>query len=352
MTYKNRKHREWRTAAVIAAVTMGVVVALLTLPSRAAPAADADGALPDPREMERVEASIDKALEYLRKHQQPDGSWPSSGNREGINAFCLLAFLGRGHEPGRGPYKDVVDRAVTHLLSVQIDTGFFPVQMYDHGLCTLALTEAYGFIPSPSLRKQIQKAVDLIVKSQNAAGGWRYNPQPADADLSVTVMQIVALRSAQNARLEVPQTTIDNAIKYVKMLAAPAGGFGYASPSAGPATSAGGTLSLQLLGQWDDPKTLKGLDYMKTNRAAYAPGQAWFFYANYYAMQAHFQAGGDYWADWHPKVRDALLTTQAEDGSWPGQAEQAYNGPAQCYSTAVGAMCLEVYLHYLPAYQR
>jgi hypothetical protein len=318
----------------------------------AAPAGDADALLPDPREMARVEASIDHALEYLRKEQQADGAWPSANNREGVNAFCLLAFLGRGHEPGRGPYKGVVDRAVAHILSVQIDTGFFPVQMYDHALCTLALTEAYGFLPSPRMRKQIQKAVDLIVKSQNAAGGWRYQPRPGDADLSVTVMQVVALRSAQNARLDVPQATIDKAIKYVKSLAAPTGGFGYASPTASPAQSAAGTLSLQLLGVWDDPDVAKGLDYMKKHRASYTPGQAWYFYGNYYAMQAHFQAGGDYWADWHPKVRDLFLGNQNEDGSWQGYAEQAYNGPANCYSTALGAMCMEVYLHYLPAYQR
>jgi hypothetical protein len=302
--------------------------------------------------MQRVEASIDKALEYLRKTQRADGSWPSANNREGVNALCLLALLGRGHEPGRGPYKGVVDRAVAHILSVQLDTGFFPVQMYDHGLCTLALIEAYGFIPSPQMRRRVQRAVDLIVRSQNPAGGWRYNPVPADADLSVTVMQVVALRAAQNARLDVPQSTIENAVKYVKSVAYPRGGFGYMGGGVAPAVSAGGTLSLQLLGAWDDPAVNKALEYMRANRALYMPGQQWFYYANYYAMQAHFQAGGDYWANWHPTVRDTLLGNQHEDGSWPGYAEQTHNGDARCYSTALGAMCLEVYLHYLPAYQK
>jgi len=38
-----------------------------------------------------------------------------------------------------------------------------------------------------------------IIESQNAEGGWRYNPRPFDADISVTVCQMMALRSAKNA---------------------------------------------------------------------------------------------------------------------------------------------------------
>ena len=78
----------------------------------------------------------------------------------------------------------------------------------------------------------------------------------------------------------------------------------------------------------------------------------YFWYTSYYAMQAHFQAGETQWAAWHPRVRKFLLDTQNEDGSWPGHGEDKFNGPAMTYSTALGAMCLEVYMHYLPAYQR
>jgi squalene cyclase len=316
--------------------------------SRAASPPDSDGLLPDPQSMARIEASIDRALEYLLKVQTPQGNWQTG--RNGVNAFCLLAFLGRGHEPGRGPYRPVVDRAVAYLLTQQRDDGFFPQQMYDHALCTLALIEAYGFIPSVELRKKLQKAVDLIVKCQSPAGGWRYSPAPVDQDLSVTVMQVVALRAAQNARLEVPQKTIDQAIKFVKHCSAPSGGFGYTGPQPGPAMSAAGTLSMQLLGKFDDPSVAGTLAYM--SKVDYKPGLAYFYYASYYAMQAHFQAGGDHWARWHPKARDILLSTQNEDGSWPGHQEEAHNGPTRCYSTSLAAICLGVYLHYLPAYQR
>jgi prenyltransferase beta subunit len=249
----------------------------------------------------------------------------------------------------------VVDRAINYILTKQDATGLFAGSMYDHALCTLAMIEAYGFIPKPQMRQSVQRAVDLIIKAQSPVGGWRYTPSPTDADLSVTVMQVVALRAAQNARLDVPQKTIDQARAYVRACAVAAGGFSY-QPGGGAslAQTAAGSLSLQLLGGYDDPTDMllvtKALDVLKA--AKYGPGIAYQYYTTYYAMQSTFQVGGEYWANWHPRVRQWLLDNQAQDGSFPGTTEAAHNGPAQCYSTAMGAMSLSVYMHYLPAYQR
>lgn len=316
--------------------------------------------LPDPQEMARVEASADRALEYLIGQQEPQGCWPSSyGSNNGVNALCLLAFLGRGHVPGRGPYKGVVDRAVNYILATQQSNGLYSSPnpsngpMYEHGLSTLAMIEAYGQIPTAPMRNSVQRAVDLIVKSQSPLGGWRYQPVPSDADLSVTVMQVVALRAAVNTRLNVPKETMDNALKYVKSCAHPDGGFCYQpgpSGSPAPARTAAGILCMQLLGAFDDPAVTKSLEWMA--KMKYRSGIAYFWYMNYYAMQAHFQAGGQRWASWHPTVRRFLLENQNANGSWEGYTEAKVNGSARCYSTAIGALCLEVYMHFLPAYQR
>ena len=163
-------------------------------------------------------------------------------------------------------------------------------------------------------------------------------------------MQVVALRSAQNARLDVPEQTIEKALAYVKSCAKD-GGFAY-QPGRGPsvAQTAAGCLSMQLLGQFDDPAVAAGLEHLQKQNNS--ESIAYFWYSNYYAMQAHFQAGGKQWETWHPRVRDLLLGLQHDDGSWLGYGEQKHNGPANCYSTAFGAMILEVYMHYLPAYQR
>ena len=349
-------HRKTRQARCIA---VALTVCLTVSPPTPRHGEAVEDLLPDPRQMARVEASVDRALEYLLTQQRPDGSWPcTAGSNHGINGLCLLAFLGRGHVPGRGPYQAVVDRAINHIIATQLDNGLYNPPnrlgsgpMYAHALATLALIEAYGFIPSPEMRTSVQKAVTLIVKSQSPTGGWRYQPVPADADLSVTVMQVVALRAAQNARLDVPKETMEKALAYVRACAHPNGGFGY-QPGGGPneARTAAGLLSIHLLGAFDDPAVKKSLDWLAGRN--YQNGIGYFWYMNYYAMQAHFQAGGEHWTAWHTKVRDFLLENQQPDGSWPGYSEQKYNGPAFCYSTALASLCLEVYMHYLPAYQR
>jgi hypothetical protein len=267
--------------------------------------------------IERVTKSLDRSMEYLRAQQRPDGGWH---NNHAVNGLALLAFMGRGHVPGRGPYQDVLERGKTFLLAnSNKETGFLAYgTMYEHGLATLAMAEMYGMDPDPELEEALRKAVDLIIRCQSPAGGWRYSPTPTDQDLSVSVMQIVAL----------------------------------------PQTSAAGLLSLQLLGHYDDPTIGPTLTYVEsipidwTNQS----GVSYFYYFHYYAMQAQYQAGGKHWNNWHPRIRELLLSKQNEDGSWdvpPGTAEaEGTVGPNKIYWTAMASLVLDVYLHFLPAYQR
>ena len=72
----------------------------------------------------------------------------------------------------------------------------------------------------------------LIVGSQNKEGGWRYLPKVGDADLSVTVTQLMALAAARDAGVDVPKETIDRAIDYVKKSQNGDGGFRYCCKAA------------------------------------------------------------------------------------------------------------------------
>lgn len=342
--------------ALLAGLVVAVTATLAPARERQ-PAAEADA-----RDLLRVEAAVDRGLEYLSTKQDASGSWQHGMSQQpntGINALCLLAFMGRGHVPGRGPYKATVGRAVDALVAAQQPDGLVVRPggnshgpMYEHALATLALIEASGWRTDAAMRECCRKAVAVIVGAQNPEGGWRYQPRPQDADLSVTVMQVVTLRAAQSARFEVPQKTLDDAIVYIKRCAKPEGGFAY-QPGQGVknAQSAAGALSLELLGLHDDPDVAKALESLQ--KRDYRPQMdEYFHYMNYYAMQAHFQAGEAQWALWSPRVRTLLLEGQNADGSWPGWGEERINGPAKNYSTAMGAITLEVYMHYLPAYQR
>ena len=49
--------------------------------------------------------------------------------------------------------------------------------------------------PRRDLREKLSRAVKLIIDTQNEDGGWRYQPQRREADLSVTVCEVMALRT-------------------------------------------------------------------------------------------------------------------------------------------------------------
>jgi hypothetical protein len=356
-----------------------LVFALTGLLSRAQdkkPAAPEDTApLTETRVIERVNAATDRALDYLESKQikQGDnaGAWSTN---QAFNAVAMLAFLSSGHTPGRGKYGDVIEDGVVkpgvltrgkkYMLSkANPDTGYIASgAMYEHGLSTLCLAEMYGMDPDPDLEAKLRKAVDLIIKCQSPAGGWRYSPTPTDQDLSVTVMQVVALRAANNAGIPAPKETFDKAVAYVQSCALrggdgkPLGGFGYQGPGNSVQTSAGGTLCLQLLGHYDDPAIPPTLKYLSTTPVEWGGGNPqYFFYFHYYAIQAFYQAGGQEWNDWHPRVRELLLKHQNPDGSWdvpPGTAEAPQVGADKTYPTAMATLILNIYRHYLPAYQR
>jgi hypothetical protein len=318
--------------------------------------------------VERVTQATDKALDYLESKQSKSGeaagSW--SGNMA-INAVAMLAFMSKGHVPGRGKYGDtleggavkpgVLTRAKKYVLAhANHRTGYLSSSsMYEHGLMTTALAEMYGMDPDPELEETLRKAVDLIVRCQSKAGGWRYQPRPHDQDLSVSVMQIVALRAANNAEIPVPAETLERAIHYVQSCGTAKSGFGYHGPGQGPQTTPAGILSLQLLGRPDDPHVKGALDYVLSLPVGWPGGARYFYYSHYYAIQATYQAGGKYWNEWHPKVRELLLSKQAVDGSWvvpPHSAEANVDPANKVYSTALATLILNIYMHYLPAYQR
>ncbi len=99
--------------------------------------------------------------------------------------------------------------------------------MYSHGFGCLFLAEAYGMTHRAEIREKLEKAVRLIIDTQNGEGGWRYQPVRNDADLSVTICQINALRAARNAGIFVPKETVEGCIRYVKQSQNPDGGFKY-----------------------------------------------------------------------------------------------------------------------------
>ncbi len=331
-------------------------------PLAAAPAATKQltGAENSPAESEwtpELEAAVSRGLEQLAQLQNADGSFGRGryGRHVGITALCALAFMASGDVPGRGLYGRQVERALDYVLASTTESGLLATEathgpMYGHGFATLFLGEVFGMNPDDTrVRDALARAVALIQNSQNDEGGWRYNPVPSEADISVTICQVMALRSARNSGIKVPKETIDGAVRYVRACQNDDGGFRYMSlpgTSAWPRTAAG-VATLFYAGIYDDDAIARGLAYIDRNAPSGGPsGQAHYYYGHYYAVQAMYLAGGEHWKSWWPKVRADLLEIQDLTGVWTDhQAGSAY-------ATAMALIVLQMPRRYLPIFQR
>ncbi|HUY87629.1 MAG TPA: prenyltransferase/squalene oxidase repeat-containing protein [Pirellulales bacterium] len=307
-----------------------------------------------------AQKAIDQGLAFLARRQNDDGSFASSdyGRNAAVCGLAGLAFMSSGSTPGRGPYGAHVSRSVDFILDHAQESGFIDVPgasshgpMYGHGFATLFLAEAYGMSPRRDVREKLAKAVELIVNTQNDEGGWRYQPLRQDADISVTVCEVMALRAARNAGLFVPKATIDKAIDYVKRSQNADGGFMYMLQTGGESDfprSAAGVVALYSAGIYEGPEIEKGLAYLRD----YVPGNGsyprevrYYFYSHYYAVQAMWHAGGDSWRRWYPAIRDELCSRQQPGGAWSDSI-------CQEYGTAMACLILQMPNNYLPIFQR
>ena len=304
----------------------------------------------------QLRQAVQRGLAYLASVQADDGSYGQDryGRHVGITALASLAFMADGQLPGRGRYGWQVEQGLAFILQSAQETGLIAADtshgpMYGHGFATLFLGEIYGMSPSPRLREALVKAVRLIVATQNAEGGWRYHPIPLDADISVTICQIMALRSARNAGIGVPAQTIERSIAYVRRCQNSDGGFRYMAGGGSSLfpRSAAGVASLYYAGIYEDEALTRGLNYLLRHKASKGSTRRFghYFYGHYYAVQAMFLAGGDYWTGWFSWVRQQLLERQSSQGQWS-------SSHGDHYGTAMALIILQIPNRLLPIFQR
>ena len=299
--------------------------------------------------------AVERGLTWLADQQGPDGSYGNLshyGPHVGITGLAGLAFMSEGSMPQRGRYGDIVDRCLAFVLAHSSESGLLAAEtshgpMYGHGFATLFLAEVYGMSPRPELRETLRKAVRLIVSTQNHEGGWRYQPVRADADISVTICQVMALRAAKNTGIYVDKSVIDQAIDYVKASQNPDGGFRYMLSSGGSAfaRSAAGIAALQYAGIYSGEEIERGLEYVSHFRPPIDRSVGHYFYGHYYAAQAMFLSGDEHWNRWWPAIRAELVEKQAPEGFWRGQAGQEYG-------TAMALIILQMPNRLLPIFQK
>jgi hypothetical protein len=326
---------------------------------------------PTTAKTKKTERSAAGGLYWLARHQMKDGNWSLQGypqfcmgrpctdigEEESLSAAtgaALLPFLTAGQtQSSRGPFQKTVAHAVTWLLLHQRADGDLSADsrgkhswMYAHALATIALCECYGMSRDKVVGRAAQKAVNFIQKAQSATGGWKYLPtcgrDPVrdrhqhfeypnipgdDGDLSVVPWQLMALKSAQMARLSVDPAVLERAKLWLPSVAIPGtvsdvftyGRFSY-RPGGAP------SLTASAMGLWckqslharrDDSAIVGGVQYlMKHLPDADAPNIVYWYFAN----QVMFNLNDRNWDLWNRKMRGTLVATQIRDrcaaGSW------------------------------------
>ena len=294
-----------------------------------------------------VETVYRRGIDFLVQSQTAAGTWQGQrGAEPGVVGLAVLAMLAHGDDPNFGKLAPPIKRGLDFILSqAHPESGYIGSTMYNHGFATLALAEAYGTVDDPRLGPALKRAVGLILQSQasNPKHGWRYSPERADADTTVSGAQMVALLAARNAGIAVPDEAIRKGLVFFSACQLPDGGFGYTrADSSSPPRGAIGALVFALARKRDTPQFKAAMEYLKTsgmNTGGYP------FYFLYYASQANFHADMETWKRWNDTNIKLLKNSQGRDGAWSSN-----NGPI--FGTATALLSLALNYRYLPIYER
>lgn len=341
-----------------------------------------------------TERAVLEGLKYLAAHQREAGHWASARDRDakyhdvrvGNTALCLLAFLAAGHTPDSDTqFSGTARRAVDYLLGTQLRRNghFGDTASYGHGIATYALAECYALTRSPSLRVPLERAVARILSQQipdgyrggeRLEGGWGYyygdgSTYDSWPRVSITSWQVMALEAARLGGIEVDEEALLAAGRFIAgSWDAHLGALRYSHdpqrlgsgyPTL-PGSTPAGLFALSLLGQDLSEDRFRAPREYVMRRAprgwryegeeAFVERAAANVYFLYYGSLAMLRAGGSDWRRWNVALKETLLPSQQQDGSWrPLGVYARYAGDTREDSVFTTAMCvlsLEVYYRY------
>jgi hypothetical protein len=320
---------------------------------------------------DKTEEAIKRALDWFTRNQEGDGRW-SIGKHGGqknhdiaATSFAVLCYFGWGikHNQSGKPdkHQKTVQKALKWLVDNMGKAGDFTNGqgngMYDQGVATMALAEAYGLTKDPVLKKPLERAVRFIIEAQNQKhGAWDYRPKSNRIDTSVSGWQIMALRSARMAGIKIEDRPFQLAVKWLDAIGAGQnrGLYGYDSRRyKSDAMVAEGLFAQQLLGTPPSHARMKE----SINHVASKPPKKSKrdFYYWYYGCLSLYQNQGPAWDEWNARIKPIWLDLQVKNGpnsgSWDHNKGGSHMGAmGRVITTALATLSLEVYYRYLPLY--
>lgn len=348
-----------------------------------------------------TELAIEMGLEFLARHQRPDGHWELGMFDRGhplrssqftsdtaATGLAVLAFQGAGYTHREFKYAQPLQKAIDWLIAQQSRDGCLYLEadersnnncrMYSHAIATLALTEAYGMTQDARLQEPCRRALAYIVQTQDKRGGWRYHATPSlrESDTSVTGWMMMAMQSGRLIDLDLPQSTWQGIETWLDAARDPSeeSRFRYnpfapdqvknASTQGRKSTASMSSVGLlmRLYLGWDreDPRMLAGADDLLRRQLPGMQNQNQRdTYYWYYATQVLRHVGGQRWETWNARLHPLLVNSQEKSGplagSWnpydPVPDRWGQHG-GRLYVTAMNLLSLEVNYRLLPLYDQ
>ncbi len=317
----------------------------------------------------------------------------------GVTSLALLTFLGYAHTHQKGEIDEfvvAVRKGMKWLLKQQTRGGEPEERgtigkneeeswVYNHSIATMALAELLVLSGDQlKLRKPVELATQYILAAQNDEFGWKYKFRGGKSDTSVTGWMILALKTAKactdlnllrDVKIEEYESSFSRSLKWFDRVTSEATGIcGYQDPG-DPGSlllqvydpdnypfskklscmTAVSVLCRLFAGQSRNDEGVKsGVDVLMQEVPRWLPGKGKRkstinIYYWYYGSYALFQYGRRQWKEWNEAMIEALVPTQRQgtdaDGSWDPIGEWGAAG-GRAYSTAIGAMTLEVYYRF------
>lgn len=354
---------------------------------------------------------VEEGLQWLGRRQLQDGSWnfnhtllrpnrprPNSARCENVGtvdscpnaatALALMAYLGDGKSLKDRDYRKEIMGGMTYLLrkvrpvSEQIlrtpqelqqalarEASLVEGEYADfrsHAWGTLTVCEFFALTKEPPYRVAAQALVTHVEHQQNEDGGWPHRERELNVNNMLvpkkeshhsssiaTVWNLMALRAAKEAGLEVSRRALDNAIKYLtrklddmerlykdhpqkQILVTDVQEYTYI------------LLGLELLKEQPERSLVKMILEKTVEKPI--PGDM------RYSLMTTFLARdvqGEIWKNWNQLMKKEYLQTQMiekeERGSWfysVGDASRFEGG--RFYCTTMTLLILESYYRYSP----
>lgn len=333
----------------------------------------------------QTESAVDAALNWLMRHQEKDGHWNrnkfgSSENRYGfdrnkidanitLTGLATLAFLSAGNSPKVGKYKDNVNKAINWILSKQLSDGSFGYSLefsvYQNAICAIVLAELAGMCPDQKYKIAAQRTINYLVNLKKVHRGFSIHSGIPNST-SVNGWLLMAFKSAKLAGLYLPPIVFDKMHKRLVEVTVKDQSGNFESvhyihkndrQDNNTTMTAVGMLMYEYLGV--DRLELKNLaDKLIKDLPVYGEinlNQEMYHWYN--ATLALYQFGGEHWRAWNSAMSNMLVSLQRTDGpidgstsdlngSWDSEKDIWGFSLGRIYTTAMGALCLEVYYRY------